>query len=294
VRPFALVSGDQFRPPAPPKWGSDESYVDAMGQRMSEDDSYHMQVDEILHISAALTDEQKVIAEYWADGPRSETPPGHWNAIAHGVAYRDRHTIDDDVKLFFVLNGALFDASIAAWDAKRVYDCVRPVSAIQHKYQGQMISAWGGPNQGTQLIAGETWRPYQELTFVTPPFSEFVSGHSTFSASAATVLTQFTGSTRYYDGVTILYNEDFNRDGIPDMLGQHIVAAGGNNFEDSPATVVVLQWETFQEAADEAGLSRRYGGIHFQDGDLRGRQMGRDIGTQAFDYALGLWNGVGR
>jgi hypothetical protein len=291
VHPFALIAGDQFRPPAPPKLGSDALYVDGVGRVLTNDAAYQMQVDEILHISANLTDEQKVIAEYWADGPRSETPPGHWNALAHGIAARDRHTIDQDVQLFFALNGALFDASIAAWEAKRVYDCVRPVSAIRYMYQGQMVQAWAGPNQGTQWIAGESWLPYQDLTFVTPPFAEYVSGHSTFSAAAATVLTEFTGSNRFYDGQTILYNEDFNRDGVPDLLGQHVVKTGGNMFEQSPASVVVLQWETFQEAANEAGMSRRYGGIHFQDGDLRGREMGRNIGVLAFDKAQSFWTG---
>ncbi len=293
VRPFALSSGDQFRPQMPPQAGSTEPYTDALGQTMTHDEAYHQQVDEILHISATLTDEQKVIAEYWADGPRSETPPGHWNALAHGISFRDKHGIDEDVKLYFALNGALFDASIAAWEAKRTYDYVRPASAIQHKYAGQMIEAWGGPNQGTQLIPGETWRPYQSLTFVTPPFAEYVSGHSTFSAAAAEVLTRFTGSNRFYDGVTMLYDEDFNRDGIPDLLGQHVVPIGGNMFESSPAEVVTLQWHTFQEAADEAAMSRRYGGIHFQDGDLFARRMGTPIGAQAYVLAEQYWTGQG-
>jgi hypothetical protein len=291
VRPFALTSGSQFRPPAPPMVGSTEPYTDGLGQTMSNDQAYHMQVDEILHISAGLTDEQKVIAEYWADGPRSETPPGHWNALAHGISYRDHHTIDEDVKMYLALNGALFDASIAAWEAKRAYDCIRPISAIQHKYAGQLVEAWGGPNLGTQQIPGESWRPYQSATFLTPPFAEYVSGHSAFSAAAAEVLTRFTGSNQFYDGLTVLYDEDFNRDGVPDVLGQHIMPKGGSLFEDSPAQPITLRWETFQDAANEAGMSRRYGGIHFQDADLQGRQMGTQIGAQAFTLAEKYWTG---
>lgn len=292
VRPFALSSGDQFRPPAPPQAGSDEPYTDALGNTMTNDEAYHMQVDEILHISASLTDEQKCIAEYWADGPRSETPPGHWNALAHGVSYRDHYTLDNDVKMYFALNGALFDSSIAAWEAKRYYDYVRPISAIRHKYAGQMIEAWAGPDLGTQLIPGESWLPYQSLTFVTPPFAEYVSGHSTFSAASAEVLTRFTGSNRFYDGETILFFEDFNRDGTPDVLGKHIVPVGGNMFESSPIEVIELHWQTFQDAADEAGISRRYGGIHFQDADLYGRRMGKAIGAQAYALAAQYWTGT--
>ncbi len=291
VVPFALTRGDQFRPQDPPMVGSDAPYTDGLGLTMTNNEAYWQQMNQVITISANLTDEQKVMAEYWADGPRSETPPGHWNALAHGISLRDGHTLDEDVQMFFALNGALFDAGISAWDAKRVYDYVRPASAIRHFYAGTEILAWGGPDQGTQTIMGEEWLPYQATTFVTPPFAEYVSGHSTFSAAAAEVLTQFTGSNQFYDGVTVL-DEDFNNDGIYDMLGQYIAPAGGNHFENGPMTSVVLQWETFQEAATEAGLSRLYGGIHFQDGDLFGRELGLRVGITAFETASAYWNGT--
>jgi LysM repeat protein len=290
VMPFALLSGDQFRPSAPPQYGSADPYVDGLGREMTNDEAFRLQVGEIAGISAGLTDRQKVIAEYWADGPRSETPPGHWNALAHGISERDHLGIDEDVKLYFALNAAVLDAGIAAWDAKRAYDYVRPISAIRHLYAGEMIEAWAGPDRGTALIPAENWRPYQQATFVTPPFGEYVSGHSTFSAAAAEVLTRFSGSNIFYDGETVLYYEDFNQDGIPDMLGQHIVPVGGNMFEGSPAKVIVLQWPTFQDASAEAGVSRRFGGIHFQDSDLRGREMGKEIGAQAYEMAKRFWS----
>ncbi|MFN2118168.1 MAG: vanadium-dependent haloperoxidase [Candidatus Promineifilaceae bacterium] len=291
VQPFALRSGDQFRPPAPPQYGSAEPYRDGLGREMTNDEAFRLQVGEIAGISAGLTDRQKVIAEYWADGPRSETPPGHWNALAHGISERDKLGIDEDVKLYFALNAAVLDAGIAAWDAKRAYDYVRPVSAIRDLYAGKIIEAWSGPNRGTAQIPAENWQPYQQATFVTPPFGEYVSGHSTFSAAAAEVLTRFSGSNVFYDGDTVLYYEDFNQDGIPDMLGRHIVPVSGNMFEGSPAEVVVLQWPTFQDASAEAGVSRRFGGIHFQDADLRGREMGKEIGAQAYEMAERFWNG---
>ena len=290
VTPFALTSGDQFRPPPPPQMGSSAPYTDALGQTMTNDEAYRKQFNQVLEYSANLTDYHKCIAEYWADGPRTETPPGHWNALAHGISQRDRHTLDDDVKLYFALNGAIFDASIAAWEAKRAYDFVRPASALRHLYAGQMITAWGGPGLGTQTILGDTWRPYQSLTFVTPAFPEYASGHSTFSAAAADVLTRYTGSDRFYDGVTVL-QDDFNGDGIPDLLGQYLVPVGGNRFEASPSEVVVLQWETFQDAADEAAISRLYGGIHVQDGDRHGRVMGKQIGAQAYALSERYWLG---
>ena len=291
VRPFALTSGSQFRPAPPPRYGSDFLYTDALGRTMTNDEAFRLQFAEVLSYSANLTDEQKAIAEYWADGPRSETPPGHWNALAHGISYRDQHTLDEDVKLYFALNAALFDASIACWEAKRAYDFVRPQSAIRFLYQGEMVEAWGGPGQGTQLIRGEMWRPYQELTFVTPPFAEYTSGHSTFSAAAAEVLTRFTGSNQFYDGVTVA-DEDYNNDGLLDMLGEYVVPVGHNRFEaNTPAQVITLRWPTFQDAAYEAGISRLYGGIHIQDANIRGREAGELIGVQAYELAEMYWLG---
>ena len=288
VKPFAMSAGDQFRPPGPPQAGSQEPYTDALGITTTHDAAYRSQIDQVLEFSANLNDYQKVLAEFWADGPRSETPPGHWNQLAQDVASRDQHTIDEDIKLFFALNSAIFDAGIAGWDAKRAYDYVRPISAIHHIYYDQPIQAWGGPNQGTKTILGQEWRPYQALNFVTPPFAEYISGHSIFSAAAAEVLTQFTGSNRFYDGEAIARG-DYNNDGIRDRLGEFIATIGSNNFEKSPSEIVVLQWPTFQSAAIEAGISRLYGGIHIQDGNLNGQTMGTKIGQQAYKLAEKYW-----
>jgi hypothetical protein len=289
VTPFALESGAQFRPPPPPRLGSDEPYVDALGVRGSADEAFRAQAAEVLAISGALSDEQMVVAEFWADGPHTWTPPGHWVQLAIGVSLRDGHDLERDVCMFMALAGALLDAGIAAWDAKRRYDYVRPATAIPHLYRGQQVHAWAGPGQGTRPIDGADWRPYQSATFVTPPFPEYVSGHSTFSRAAAEVLTGYTGSARMFDGITRL-GRDHDGDGLEDLFGQHVAIPGALELEHGPRTTVTLRWETFQEAANEAGISRRYGGIHFQDGDLRGREMGRRIGIQALEHARALWD----
>lgn len=259
VTPFALTSGSQFRPRPPAPYKSGE---------------YHRQIQEVIHLSATLGDQEKAVAEYWADGPRSEQPPGHWNLLAQTVSYRDGHDLDQDVRMFFALNNALFDAGIVAWDAKRHYDYVRPITAIRYLKKGKKIRAWGGPGQGTRTIDGEAWQPYQALTFVTPPFSEYVSGHSTFSAAAAEVMKLFTGS------------DAFNV--------SHTVRAGSSLVEPglAPARDVTLSWSTFSEAADEAGMSRLYGGIHFRDGDLEGRKAGRKVGRLVWQKAQGYFTGI--
>jgi membrane-associated phospholipid phosphatase len=231
------------------------------------------QVEDVLHESARLGDREKAIAEYWSDGPASELPPGHWCLLAGWVVERDALGLDDQVKLFFALGNALMDAGITAWDAKRAYDTVRPITAIRTLKAGKPIRAWGGPGLGTVQMPGEGWMPFQAATFVTPPFPEYVSGHSTFSMAAATVLARFTGSDRFGHAVTL--------------------GAGSSRLEPgrSPARPVTLAWPTFTAAADEAGLSRRYGGIHFVDGDLAGRALGREVGERVWARARMLWTG---
>lgn len=292
VTPFALLSGSQFRPQAPPQAGSNATYTDPEGNVTTNDEAYQDQVDEVLEMSANLTDEEKMISEYWAqEGPGSITPPGHANMIAAALAERDRHTLEDDVKFYFALNSALFDTGITVWDAKRAYDYVRPISAIRHKYIGQLISAWGGPNLGTQTFSGETWSAYQPFLFVTPPFPEYTSGHSSFGMASAEVFTLFTGTTSYYDGVTQV-QQDFNNDGFFDKLGEYIVRVNTSYIEAAPSSEMIFRWNTVQEAGEENGFSRLLGGIHFKDANLQSRIMGTLAARQAFLKAQSYWDGT--
>jgi hypothetical protein len=169
---------------------------------------YTTQAEALVAIGAALTDEQKTIAEYWADRPNSELPPGHWNLFAQYVSRRDRHGphehgLDPDVKLFFALTNAIFDAGICAWDNKCAYASVRPITAIRYLFAGTRITAWAGPYRGTASIDGATWLPYQTSTFPTPPFPEYSSGHSNVSAAGAEILRRFTGKDAFGAAATI-------------------------------------------------------------------------------------------
>jgi len=258
VAPFGLTNVAQLRSPTgPARYGSS---------------AYDAQARALLALSAGLTDEQKMIAEYWADGPHSELPPGHWDLFGQFVSRRDyhgphKHGVDADVKLFFALTNAIFDASICCWDNKRFFDSVRPITAIRYLFGGQQVRAWGGPYQGTRLIDGADWSPYQASIFPTPPFPEFSSGHSTFSAAGAEILRLFTGNDDFGASVTF--------------------KAGSSKFESGtvPARDVTLHWETFSDAANQAGLSRRYGGIHFEQADLVGRTAGRRVAHFAWARA---------
>jgi hypothetical protein len=265
VVPFALRTNSQLRSATgPARYGSPQ---------------YLQQAQEALAMSANLTDEHKVIVEYWTDGPRSETPPGHWNLFAQFVARRDQHGGDlggiaADAKMFFVLNNAQLDASIAAWDNKRAFDSERPITAVRFLFRGQPVQAWGGPYQGTRTIDGGSWMPYQPTYFPTPPFAEYTSGHSTFSAAGARALELFTGSARFGFSWTV-------------PPGSSAVEPGR-----TPAHAVTLSWATFKDAADQAGISRRYGGIHFAQGDLDGRANGKVVAELTYGKAWALFHGA--
>lgn len=284
-----------------------------------------------------LADYGRCIAEFWADGPDSETPPGHWNTIANAVSEllaekRVRGTgpvLDDlawDVHLYFALNGALHDAAIAAWGAKRFYDYVRPVTMIRHMagmgqssdpdgpsyhpeglplepglvevitdessspggrhehlagHVGRIaLRCWQGEPEDPQTgvggvgwILGESWMPYQRFSFVTPPFAAYVSGHSTFSRAGAEVLAAMTGS-EYFPGGLMTYT--FSKDTFL-------------HFERGPSEDLTLTWATYYDAADEAGLSRLYGGIHVRADDFEGRVMGSEVGKTAWRRAAGYF-----
>lgn len=279
----------------------------------------------------------RVLAEFWADGPSSETPPGHWNAVANevtdhpGLEKRIGGTgpvVEDlewDVKLYLSLNAALHEAACTAWSLKRYYDGWRPLSAIRYTgglgqsshpnlpaYHPQglplvpnlievvtessiesgrhvglvpgkiALRTWPGQPfnpattyQGVRWLHAVDWTTYQRTNFVTPAFPGYVSGHSTFSRSAAEILTAFTGS-KYFPG----------------GLGTYTVPANiGLGFEKGPSQPVQLQWATYYDAADEAGMSRIWGGIHPPADDFAGRRVGSEAGKAVWALVQKYWDG---
>jgi hypothetical protein len=262
VRPWALSSGSAVRPagPALRLTGSGGGQKGGNGQVVQE-------VNQALNYSANLNDQTKAQAWYWSDGPGSVTPPGHWNLIAQAVSRQKGHTLGQDAKLFFALNTALLDAGIVAWDAKRAYNSMRPITAVRWLKEDDTIRAWK-PNQGTVVMNGTEWRPF----LPTPPFAEYTSGHSTFSNAAAQVLRSFTGSDTFSLSATVAQGS------IPSSIESGM-----------PTKTVTLSWSSFTDLAASASLSRQIGGIHFNDGDLHARATGTDCGKAAYTKAKGYF-----
>lgn len=260
VRPFALSAGKQFRPPPPAAFGTAE---------------FVAQAEQVVRIQAALTERQKVIADFWAGGTPGELPGSYWCRFAQLISARNNYSDDDDIKLFFALTNAVFDASIAAWDAKRAYDSARPISAIRYLFSGRTVRSFGpaGPAAGLRQVPGEAWMPFHLPSAPTPPFPDHVSGHSTFSSASAEVLRRFTGSDSFRHSVTI--------------------PARSLLFDPAlPAAPLTLSWNTFTDAVLEAGNSRVYAGIHFERASSDGRVLGKQVGATVFARAQQLWSGA--
>jgi hypothetical protein len=285
----------------------------------------------------------RVLAEFWADGPASETPPGHWNTLANSVAddarfqrrlFGDVTNVLDplswDVHVYLVLNGALHDAAIAAWELKRVYDSARPITLIRYmgglgqrsdpegpsyhasglplvgglievitpessapgerhaalaRYVGEIaVRSWPGEpgDQENRLapvgwIRAKDWMPYQRRFFVTPAFPGYVSGHSTFSRAAAVVMHRITGSEFF-----------------PGGFGFYRAEPGYLFFEYGPSEPIELQWATYYDAADQAGQSRLWGGIHIRHDDFDGRRTGAVVGERAIERVQAYFDGSAR
>jgi hypothetical protein len=144
------------------------------------------------------------------------------------------------------------------------------------------VLAWRGfpedpetERSGVGWIRAVDWVPYQRSTFVSPGFAGYVSGHSTFSRAAAEVLTAFTGSEYF-----------------PDGLYEHHVGAGALIHEEGPAEDITLQWATYADAADQAGISRLFMGIHIAADDVEGRRIGSTCGREAWALAGGYFAGT--
>jgi hypothetical protein len=231
VTPFALQSGAQFRPPAPPHLSS-ISYAFELNQvkRLGATDSMKRTVD------------QTEIALFWGYGPGSSTPPGHWNQIAQIVALNSGDSLAKNARVFALLNMALADAGIAAWDCKYEFNLWRPITAIAEADADG--NPWTSPDTA--------WMPL----LATPPFPEYVSGHSTFSGAAAVVLTHFYGRRTPFSV------------GSDDLAG------------------VFRDYENFWQAAHESGLSRIYGGIHFRSANVQGLAIGDSVGSYVLRHSL--------
>src|SRR5262245_5631049 len=273
VKPFALASSAQFRPPPVPLVGPPQLQAD---------------VDEVVSLANNLTLEQKALVEFMRDGPRSTGQSGHWLQFAQDVSRRDRYGLDQDVKLFFTIGNTAMDAFIAAWEAKRYYDSSRPWTLIRHYYAGKELDGYLGPCNGFGTIAAGSWHPYSPDTFVTPPFPGYPSGHSAVSGASSKMLELFTGSDRF--GVYAQHTA-----GIFTEAGRTAVqmqTRGGRADATVKTAEVVLMLPAFSKTAEMAGLSRVLGGYHIQSDNSAGLSLGRALAVYTWPKYRSYFDGT--
>lgn len=256
VKPLLLDSGSQFRSAPPPAIGSAQ---------------LAREVKEVVELQVALSDSQKALVEFMRDGPKSVQQAGHWLMFAQDVSVRDKHTLDEDVKMYFAVEAAAMDGFIACWDTKMQYDYARPYSLVHYYYKDKKIKGWGGPGKGMIEMLGQEWRPYSPETFLCPPFPSYVSGHSSISGACAEILRLFTGS---------------------DTFGIAIKRIPGEMTEpDNVGAEVTLRFPTFTATAEMAGISRVLGGYHIQCENTEGLRLGRNVAAAVWKKYLYHING---
>ena len=281
--------------PLTPQWGNIKSFAPLAGSlaKVVPPPKTTAEISTALidtDLSGPSGDAKKVKAEYWADGPNTEFPPGHMAVFAQFLSRKNHFTLDQDAKMFFALGNAVMDAGIASWSVKYKYDFWRPITAIRYQYNSTrsptppLVTSWLGPggnpsNGNFGPVKGEQWKPYQAANVVTPAFPEYVSGHSTFSGAGNIIMVAFTNSDNFGGSIAISAKN-------PDGTDWSKIEPG------TPTNPVPLSWPTFTALADEAGMSRRYGGIHFKSGDMNGRMLGNSVGQSVWSKAKSYFNGT--
>ena len=249
VKPLALKSADQFRSPPPPALDSPQ---------------LEKEVADVVEMQANLTDEQRALVEFMRDGPTSVQQAGHWLIFARNVSVRDSHNLDQDVKMYFLVETVAMDGFIACWDTKYHYDYARPYCLVHHFFGEKEIKGWAGAEKGHTTMKGKEWRPYSPDSFLCPPFPAYVSGHSTISGGCAEALKLYTGSDHFGESVKL----------VPGSLTEP------NRIGDT----ITLNMPTFTETAELAGISRVLGGYHIQADNVEGLALGRKVAHEVWGW----------
>jgi PAP2 superfamily len=228
VRPFTLDSSSQFKPVPPAAYSPDKKSV-----------FYQQFLLNNYHENAASPEDHRIIAGFWDCNPfavqddghmsvglKKISPGAHWLGITGIACEKTKKGFAETMQINTLVAIGLMDSFIACWDEKYRSNRIRPETAIRK-------------------LLDVNWKPLLQ----TPPFPEYLSGHSCISATSATILTKYIGDNfKYTDTVEVTYG------------------------------LQPRSFQSFQQAATEAGMSRFYGGIHFMDAITNGRAQGLKVG----------------
>lgn len=199
--------------------------------------------------SAIRTEEESEIALFWEDGPWGITPSGRMLYIGVQLLQDLELNFIEQARAFALLGMTQCDASISAWDNKYYHDIIRPESAIRY-------CAPDFKNSDPRVVAEPNWRSY----IPTPEFPAYTSGHSTFAAAGAEMLALIIGRD----------NVSFSGQ-VPDLVLWPQMSG------------VTRHWTRLSDIAEENGMSRLYGGVHWMADHTEAINAGRAIARQAFE-----------
>jgi hypothetical protein len=278
-----------------PEWGTKnkgiindvdfKELLDNTYELFPSDLQYENEMKEVDQITSNLTDEQKVEAEFWAGGPGTVTPPGMWIVFLDIVIRSNGLNYLKELKYYTILSSSLYQSSICAWKIKREKLQARPIQKIRQDEYGKDISQpWN-----SQTL-GEYWLPFQELNFVTPPFPDFVSGHSTFSMSSAKIFCYLLETDSINLNIPVVTNDMVRL--LSPIITKSVNFTLNNVFifpdrskvqNNIPSTSINLNWNSWTDMARSSGKSRIYGGIHIESSNQGGLYLGSMIADK-------MWN----
>ena len=228
VRPFMLDSSSQFKPLPPVAFSKNKH-----------SEFYKMLVENHKYGGQDLSEEHREIASFWDCNPfalkneghlmvgmKKISPGAHWLGITGIACRQSKLSFSKSMEIHSIVSFGLMDSFLGCWDEKFRSNRIRPETAIRN-------------------LIDPKWKPLLQ----TPPFPEYLSGHSCISSTSAAILTHYFGDNyQYTDDVEVKYG------------------------------LKARSFKSFNQAAEEAAISRFYGGIHFMDAIDRGLTMGAEVG----------------
>ena len=245
---------------------------------------------DVFNISLSLTDEQKAIAEFWAAGPKTVKPAGFWVFFMYVVFSNSigKYSYQDMVKYYFILSASMFQAGICVWNIKFDLFEQRPIQYIRGSMSEVEIKNYFFPD----ITTSKLWLPYQKRTFVTPPFPDFVSGHSSFSSSACEVFTRTIGDCMLTQNLQVegsklvvlssLFKTYYDK--IMSLTCINVYPKTSDVVSTDPTKMINLQFNTWNNMAIQAGESRIYGGIHIASSNYTGMIVCKKICADLFEH----------
>jgi hypothetical protein len=242
---------------------------------------------QVFQKSLTLTDEEKTIAEFWAGGPKTIKPPGFWNFFLYVYYYniissKDIFNISSKIVLnFFILNASLFQAGLCVWNAKYKIFEQRPIQFVRNMEEENITNFYF-----QDITTTKKWLPYQERNFVTPPFPDYVSGHSTFSSVGCEILNKVIGENLLDKNLKIegsklkiltpIFNNSYDETLQLTCINVYPKTSTVVNNK-YPTKMVNLRFNTWTDMSIQAGISRIYGGIHISSSNYPGMIVGKMI-----------------